>query len=89
MSKSITCSGVITSFELHCRLGHPSLPLLEKLYPPFSSLFSLNYESCQYAKLHQVHLSSRVNKRASTNFKLVHYDVWGPWLIYLMSLGFI
>ena len=76
MPKSVVCSGVITPFELHCRLGYPSLPLLKKLYPQFSSL--LNCESCQYAKLHQVHLSPRVNKQASAPFELVHYDVWGP-----------
>ena len=81
VSKSVACSGVITSFELHCRLSHPSLPLLKKLYPRFCSLSSLNRASCQYAKLHRVHLSPRVNKRASTPFELVHYDVWGPCLI--------
>ena len=78
MPKSVACSGVVTPFELHCRLSHPSLPLIKKLYPQFSSLSSLNYESCQYAKLHQVHLSPRVNKQASSPFELVHYDVWGP-----------
>ena len=31
--KSIACSGVVTPFDLHCRLGHLSLPLLKKLYP--------------------------------------------------------
>ena len=76
--KSIACFGVVTPFELHCHLGHPSLSQLKKLYPQFSSLSSLNCESCQYAKLHRVHLSLRVNKRASTPFELVHYDVWGP-----------
>ena len=76
--KSVVCSGVVTPFELHCHLGHPSLPLLKKLYPQFSSLSSLNYESCQYVKLHQVHLSPRVNKRDSTPFELVHSDVWVP-----------
>ena len=76
--KSVSCFGVVTPFELHCRLGHPSLSLLKKLYPQFSSLSSLNYELCQYAKLHRVHLSLRVNKRASAFFELVHYDVWGP-----------
>ena len=81
VSKSAVCSGVVTPFELHCRLGHPSLPLLKKLYPQFSSLSSLNCESCQYAKLHQVHLSPFVNKRASAPFELVHYDVSGPCLI--------
>ena len=60
--KSVACSGVVTPFELDCRLGHPSLPLLKKLYPQFSSLSSLNCESCRYAKLHLVHLSHRVNK---------------------------
>ena len=30
--KSVACSGVVTPFELHCRLGHPTLSLLKKLY---------------------------------------------------------
>ena len=62
VTKSVACSGVATAFELYCRLGHPSFPLLKKLYPQFSNLSSLNYESCQYVKLHRVHLSLRVNK---------------------------
>ena len=61
VSKYVACFGVVTPFELHCRLGHPSLSLLKKLYPQFSSLSSLNCESCQYAKLHHVHLSLTVN----------------------------
>ena len=73
--KSVVCSRVITPFKLHCRLGHPSLSLLKKLYPLFSSLSSLNCESCQYAKLHHLDLSPKVNKRAFAPFKLVHYDV--------------
>ena len=64
VSKCVACPKVVTPFELHCRLGHPFLSLLKKLYPRFSSLSSLNCESCQYAKLHRVHLSLRVNKRA-------------------------
>ena len=46
--KFVACFGVVTSFELHCSLSHPSLSLLKKLYPQFSSLSSLNCESCQY-----------------------------------------
>ena len=42
-------------FKLHCLLGHLSIS-------QFSSLSSLNYEPCQYDKLHHVHLSPRVNK---------------------------
>ena len=75
MPKSVACFGVVTPFELYCRLGHPSLSLLKKLYPQFSSLSLLNRESCQYAKLHRLHLSPRVNKRASAHFELVHSDV--------------
>ena len=78
VSKSIACFGVVTPFELQCRLGHSSLSMLKKLYPQFFSLPSLNYESCQYANLHRVHLSLRVNNRASASFELVHSDVWGP-----------
>ena len=76
--KSVTCSGVVIPFELHCRLGHSSLSLLNKPYPQFSSLSSLNCESCQYTNLHRVHLSLRINKRASAPFELVYSDVWGP-----------
>ena len=32
MPKYVACYGVVTLFELHCHLGHPSLPLLKKLY---------------------------------------------------------
>ena len=60
--KSITCFRVVTPFELHCCLDHLSVSLLKKLCPQFSGLASLKYESCQYAKLHHVHLSHRVNK---------------------------
>ena len=58
VSTHVACSRVVTLFELQCRLGHPSLSLLKKLYPQFSSISSLNYESCQYAKLYRVHWSS-------------------------------
>ena len=75
VSKSITCSKVVTPFELHCHLGHPSLTLLKKLCPQFSNLSSLNCESCQYAKLHHVHLGPRVNKQVSAPFELVHANV--------------
>ena len=46
----------------------------------------MNRELCQYAKLHHVHLSPRVNKLAFAPFELVHY-VWGPCLI-MSFIGF-
>ena len=79
--KFVPCYEVLNPFELHCHLGHPSLFLLKKLYHQFSRLLSLNRESCQYAKLHRVHLSPRVNNQAYTPFELVHSDVWSPCLV--------
>ena len=97
---SVASSGVVTPFELHYCFGHHSLSLLKKLYPPFSSLSSLNCESCQYAKFHRVHLSPRVNKQASTPCELIHalvqlclplgLNIYLPlWMISLVPLGFI
>ena len=79
--RPVACSGVTTQFEMCCRLGHPSLSLLKKLCPQFSSLSSLDCESCQFAKHHRLPSSPRVNKRASAPFALVHSDVWGPYVV--------
>ena len=72
---SIACPSVASAFEAHCRLGHPSHPLLKKLCPQYSKVSSLDCESCQLAKHHRVSLRPRVNKHASVPFELVHYDV--------------
>ena len=73
--RPIVCSEVTTPFETHYRLGHLSLPLLKKLCPQFSSLLSLDCESCQFSKHHRLSYSPKVNKRASAPFELVHSDV--------------
>ena len=75
VSKPIICCRVTTPFETHCRLGHPLLPLLNKLCPQFSSQLSIDCESCQFAKHHFLSYNPRVNKRASAPFELVHSDV--------------
>ena len=77
----IAYSEVTTPFETHCRLGHPSLLLLKKLCPQFSSLSSLDCESCQFAKHHRLSSHPRVNKRVGAPFELVHSNVWGPCLV--------
>ena len=74
--RPIACSKVTTPFETHCRLGHPSLPLLKKLCPQYSSLLSLDCESCQFAKHHRLSSRPRVHKQASAPFELVHLDMW-------------
>ena len=61
VSKPIAYSRVTTPFETHCRLGHPSLPLLKKLCPQFSSQLSLHCASCQFAKHHRLSYSPGVN----------------------------
>jgi len=76
--RSVACSSVVSSFEAHCRLGHPPLPTLKKLCPQFHSVSLLDCESCQFAKHHRSSSSPRINKRASFAFELVHSDVWGP-----------
>ncbi|KAK2972925.1 hypothetical protein RJ640_015640 [Escallonia rubra] len=76
--RSVACSGVVSPFEAHCRLGHPSLPVLKKLCPQFHDISSVDCESCHFAKHHRSSLSPRVNKRVEFAFELVHSDVWGP-----------
>jgi len=71
-------SCVVSPFEAHCRLGHPSLPMLKKLWPQFQNIPSLDCESCQFAKHHRSSTKPRVNKRVESIFELVHSDVWGP-----------
>ncbi|KAK2966238.1 hypothetical protein RJ640_008221 [Escallonia rubra] len=84
---SVACSGVVSPFEAHYRLGHPSLPMLKKLCPQFHDVSSVDCESCHFAKHHRSSLSPRVNKRAEFAFELVHSDVWGPCPI-LSKIGF-
>ncbi|XP_027165958.1 uncharacterized protein LOC113765914 [Coffea eugenioides] len=78
VQKPVACSSTLTPLEIHCRLGHPSLPTLKKLCPSFQNLSHLNCESCQFAKHHRLPYLSRVNKRATSSFELVHFDIWGP-----------
>ncbi|KAK2993459.1 hypothetical protein RJ640_005153 [Escallonia rubra] len=85
--RSVACSGVVSPFEAHCRLGHPSLPVLKKLCPQFHDISSVDCESCHFAKHHRSSLSPRVNKRVEFAFELVHSDVWGPCPI-LSKAGF-
>ncbi|MCR2848207.1 GAG-pre-integrase domain-containing protein, partial [Weizmannia coagulans] len=74
--KPAACIGKPTPLELHCRLGHPSISMLKKVYPQFSSLASLDCESCHLAKHHRLPSHPRVHKRVDTPFELVHSDVW-------------
>lgn len=82
MGASIGCLlHYVSLFEAHCRLGHPSLPVLKKLCPQFHNKPSIDCESCHFAKHYRSSLSPRNNKRADFAFQLVHSDVWRPCLI--------
>ena len=63
---------------IHNHLDHPSLSKFRKLVPHFSSLSSLECESCPLRKHTRVSFPTRLDSRTKSPFKLVHTDVWGP-----------
>ena len=73
-----TCTSIEALLLLHNHLGHPSLSKFRKLVPHFSSLSSLEYESCQLGKHTRVLFPKRLDPRTKSPFELVHTDVWGP-----------
>ncbi|KAL0316464.1 UNVERIFIED_CONTAM: Retrovirus-related Pol polyprotein from transposon RE2 [Sesamum radiatum] len=68
----------ISPLQWHSRLGHPSLPTLQKILPIHSA--RLECESCELGKHHRASFPPRVEKRSSSPFTLVHSDIWGPCL---------
>ncbi|KAK3027433.1 hypothetical protein RJ639_042073 [Escallonia herrerae] len=83
---SVVCSGVVSPFEAHCRLGHPALSVLKKLCPRFHDVSSVDCDSCHFAKHHRSSLSPRVNKQAEFAFELAHSDVWNR-VLFSLKLG--
>ena len=72
------CASSDDPLTVHRRLGHPSLVKFRKMVPRFSSLHSLDCESCQLGKHTRVSFPKRLDPRAKFPFELVHSDVWGP-----------
>ena len=83
----VACSSIVSSFEAHYHLRHPSLPVLKKLCPQFHNVPLIDCESCHFAKHHRSSLSPRNNKQADFTFELVHYDFWGPCMV-VSKVGF-
>ena len=75
---SIACTFREALFLLHNRLGHPSLSKFRKSVTHFSSLSSLECESCQLGKHTRVSFPKRLDPRKKSLFELVHNNVWGP-----------
>ena len=72
---STTCTSTEAPLLLHSCLGHPSLSKFRKLVPHFSSLFSLECESCQFGKHTRVLFPKCFDPRIKSPFELVHTDV--------------
>ncbi|KAL9275761.1 Retrovirus-related Pol polyprotein from transposon RE1-like protein [Drosera capensis] len=59
--------------EVHCQLGHPSLPVLKKIRPEFQSISELVCKSCIQGK----HVCAPYPPSQSNSpFALLHSDVW-------------
>ena len=48
------------------------------MVPRFSSLSSIECESCQLGKHTRVSFPKRINQRTKSPFELVHINIWGP-----------
>ena len=67
-----------TPLLIHSRLGHPNISKFRVMVPCFSSLSSIECESCQLGKHTRVPFPKRLDQRTKSPFKLVHTDVWDP-----------
>lgn len=65
----------LSSFLHHYRYGHPSFPVLKKLYPELEPISCFPHGSCEFSKHHRASYPPRVNTRATSLFELVHSDV--------------
>ncbi|XP_052140004.1 uncharacterized protein LOC127759822 [Oryza glaberrima] len=72
---------------LHCRLGHPSFDNVSKLYPILFNGVNksrLVCDACEFGKHTRTpYVGSGL--RSYEPFILIHYDVWGPWPVTLVS----
>ena len=66
-----------TPLLIHNCLGHPNISKLRKMVPRFSSLSSIECESCQLGKHTRVSFPKHLDQRTKSPFELVHTDVWG------------
>ena len=62
---------------IHSRLGHPNISKFRAMVPRFSSLSSIECESCQLGKHTRVPFPKCLDQRTKSPFELDHTDVWG------------
>ena len=75
---STVCTSTNDPLFVHRRLGHPNFSKLRKMVSCFSSLSSLECESCQLGKHTRVSFPKRLESRTKSPIELVHTNVWGP-----------
>ena len=76
-SSSIACTSMNTPLLIHSCLGHPNISKFRKMVPRFSSLSSIEFESCQFGKHTCVSFPKSLDQQTRSHFELVHNDVWG------------
>ena len=84
---STICTSMNAPFLHHSHFGHPNISKFRKMVPRFSSLFSIECESCQLGKHIPVSFPKPLDHWTMSLFNLVHTHVWGPSLI-TSTLGF-
>ena len=77
-SSCIACTSMNTPLLIHSRLSHSNIFEFRVMVPRFSSLSSIECESCQLGKHTRVPFPKCLDQRIKSHFKLVHTDVWGP-----------
>ena len=63
---------------VHRRLGHPNISKLRNMVSRFSSLSSLECESCQLGKHTRASFPKRLESQTKSPFEFVHTNVWSP-----------
>ena len=71
---SIVCTSTNEPLLFHRRLGHLNIFKLWKMVSHFSSLSSLECESCQLGKPTRVSFPKRIESRTKSHFELLHTE---------------
>ena len=67
-----------TPILIHSRLRHPNISKFRKMVPQFSSLSSMECESCHLGKHTCIPFPNSLDEQTKSHFKLVYTNVWGP-----------
>ena len=74
-SSSTACTSMDTPLFIHSRLGHSNNSKFRIIVPRFSSLSSIECESCQLRKHTRVPIPKRLDQRTKSLFELTHTNV--------------